>query len=230
MAGETTLRSPDESLQTLIDRYSLVGEDSDLNALVMANAQARYAGELGARQGNLYGELIKGALVHIWADKDKNRHAHAHVLQITNSFVTVTSHIYDRSPDAEIQYNWTDNTGISYSVPLETSGDSLKLVTHREVVYGKFGIDLEYAEQRYSRVAKALAHFAGSKRVNDALHQSVARRDLDVSEAEVLNNPYAGDPTGPRVNLEEMIRAGVPVGEAVKDALTMVPPLYKSGD
>lgn len=224
MENDNRLLSPDDYLQMLLDRYSMVGEEADPKVLGIANANARYASGIGPRLGKLYGELTRSGLVHAWADTDRTDYARAHTLVLTNSFLTVNNHIYNRHPSAEVKYNWTEEAGRASSVPVYFDGDDLKLATYNEVVSGKYGEELESAQRGYSRVVRELAKCCDMDRKFDALHQAVAYR-YPSDEREVIHKAYAGEPVGPRVNMEEMIRAGVPLGAPVIEALSMVPPI-----
>ena len=69
----------------------------------------------------------------------------------------------------------------------------------------------------------ALAKFAIAGSEHDALHQIVATRKPLVHKNLEQLHPYAGRAYGPRVNLQEMITAGVGFHPAVAEALQSAP-------
>lgn len=216
--SETTLRTPDQNLQLLLDRYSLVGFDHEPTAEDIQKMEA--SASVGPRQGHVFGELTKYGLVHVWADPDKSEFSNAQVLVIDHSFVTTYAHIYNRRKKV---CDWTDTTGVTYSVPIVNREDSVRLIDFSEWTSGKYNDERDRAETNYSRVTRALAQFATVKPHYDALHQAVALRNPDVHENMAQLFPYAGELIGPRVNIEEMARAGVHFHPAVAAALKSVP-------
>ncbi len=217
--SQTERRTPTENLQLLIDRYSLSGTDFEPTVQGIANADARYMGSIGPRRDYLYGELTKRGLVHVWANHGKSQFARAEVLVVDNSFVNVYHHELNRHNDAIKRYDWSEDAGRSFSVPLHGRGDELRVETLSEILSGKTGDQIDYARDRYERVARALARFAEYPSSNDALHQLAVWRTA--SEHPNLSPlfPYAGQTYGPRVNLEEMREAGVHFHESVVLAL-----------
>lgn len=216
--SETTLRSPDQNLQMLIDRYSLVGCDNDPTVEDIEKKETGVS--VGPRQGHVFGELTRHGLVHVWADPDKSEYCNAQVLIVDHSFVATYAHIYNRRKQT---HDWTEHTGITYSVPLVNDKESMKLATLNQLTSGKYEDERERAEKNYARVTRALAQFVTVKGHYDALHQAVALRNPAVHENMAQLFPYAGELVGPRVNIEEMAQAGVSFHPAVAEALQSVP-------
>lgn len=218
--GETPQRTPDQNLQLLLDRYSLVGRDDQFSLDYLRSTNDPR--QIGQRAGYLYGELTAKGLVHVIADPEKSDYANAHVLVIDHSFVTTRSHINNRRTG---DYDWQPHTQASASIALASRADSLTLMPYHMAIEGKHGEDLEQAEARYTRTVKMLARFASISGAYDALHQTRAfRYPPAVRNLEQLY-PYAGQNFGPRVNVEEMLQAGVAFHPAVELALRTAPKL-----
>lgn len=92
--------TPDQNLQTLLGRYSLVGEGDDYFTEYMHSPESPR--QLGQRIGYLYGELTSKGLVHVWADPEKSDYANAEVLIIDHSFVSTYTHVYTLARDSKL--------------------------------------------------------------------------------------------------------------------------------
>lgn len=220
--SEVAQQTLDQNLQIILDRYSLVGTDSNPNAVGIRNADRRYMNSLGARKGRLYGELTTCGIALVWADFHKTDYCEADVLIIDSETVVAGSHIYQRSQG---RHDWYDHTGPSAytSISLAGHADSLTTMPYELSVGSKHGKEFERGHAAYMRTAKALAKFAGASDQYDALHQTVASRDPLVPKNLEQLHPYAGQLYGPRVNLQEMIDANVEFHPAVIEALRFVP-------
>jgi len=210
----------DRNLQTILHRYSLVGEDSDPAAMDISNFDRRYGESLAARKDRLYGELTSHGLVLVWASADKSQYCTADVLVIDSSSLITESHVYNQHTG---DYDWYDYTGVPTGIPLNGQADTLVTLPYDQVV--PRGHTKRHARIRasYMRTAHVVKKMAAAGSENDALHQIVAHRNEQVHENLQQLYPYAGEPYGPRVNLEEMIHADVPFHPAVAKALRLVP-------
>ena len=210
----------DRDLQTILHRYSLVGEDSDPTAMDISNFDRRYSESLAARKDHLYGELTSHGLVLVWANAEKSQYCTADVLIIDSDSVMATTHVYNRRTG---DYDWCDYTGVPTGIPLDGQADTLVTLPYDQVVPRGHSKRHERIHASYMRAACMVAKMAIARSENDALHQAVAHKSEQVPENLWQLYPYAGDFYGPRVNLEEMIHADVPFHPAVARALRLVP-------
>lgn len=215
--GETSLRNPDQNLQLLLDRYSLVGvaDNPTIDDLVPEDPRKQ-----GQRADYLYGELTKKGLVHVWADTEKSDYSNARVLVIDHSFVYAGTHVFNRRTGA---HDWTEHAGKYATIPLVNKSDALTVLPYQQAIDGLYGDDLEQAQKRYARTIKALAQFAAISGIYDALHQTRALRYPPAPKNLEQLYPYAGQSFGPRVNTEEMLQAGVKFHPSVAQALRSAP-------
>ena len=216
-SGETSKKDPNKSLQQLLDRYSLVGGDDNLT---IENLRTNNPRDLGQRAGYLYGELTAKGLVHVWADTDKSDYSNAEVLVVDHSFVSAGRHVYNRRTG---MHDWYQHTGPYTSIPLENKPDALMLTPYDQVIKGLYGEKREQAHIRYSLTAKALAKFAALSGIYDALHQTKMYRYPAAPRNLEQLYPYAGQAFGPRINVEDMLRAGVKFHPSVAEALRTAP-------
>lgn len=219
------MRNPDENLQMLLDRYSMMGPGSDPAGIDIRNANTRYMSTFSPRSGYLYGELSRHGLAHAWASANKEQHAIVETLVIDRSHVTVCKHTYDRRSGDRDR---SDEAGIAYSVPIVHDEATMHLLTQEQLTAGKNDKDRERIERSYARVSQTLAHLAIADRKNDGLHQLVMQRYPQEHENLAQLYPYAGEAYGPRVNLEEMIEAGIAMHPAVLEALHTLPKMSAS--
>lgn len=194
----------------------------DYNPLIIdvSNGNAHNMKNIGPRNGMIYGELTKYGLVHAWADPDKSQYSNAEVLVIDHSFVTSYVHNFNRATGA---HDWPDHAGVTFSVPLINDSDPLRLATLNDLIRGKDPQDRERIARSYQRVTRSLATFATMRNQYDALHQTALMKNPSVHENCAQLYPYAGQLIGPRVNVDEMLRAGVPFHPAVAEALAIAP-------
>lgn len=212
----------DQNLQTILDRYSMMGEDYDPTRIDVTNADGRYMHSLGPRKGRLYGELTSYGLALVWADADTTQYSRADVLVIDDSFAIAGSHIYNRQTG---EHDWHKHTGSGAytSISLASHADVLTTMPLLLATASISGARLEKIQTLYERTAMALAKFAIAGSEHDALHQIVATRKPLVHKNLEQLYPYAGRAYGPRVNLQEMITAGVEFHPAVAEALQSAP-------
>jgi hypothetical protein len=207
-----------QDLQTLIERYSLNAESYKPLVIDATNGNVRNMKNKGPREGKIYGELTKYGLVHVWSDPDKSQYANAEVLIINHSFVATWAHNYNRVTG---QYDWSDTAGITYSVPLVRDNDPIQLEPLQSWTSGRSDEDRARLVKTYHRVSRALASFANLGSQYDALHQTDAIRNPEVHDNMAQLYPYAGHFVGPRINVGEMMRVGVPFHGGVEEAMSI---------
>lgn len=215
-----TFYSPDKNLQLLIERYALVSEEYTPLSIDVSNAPALDMTESGPRNGKIYGELTSAGLVHVWADSEKSQYANAEVLIINNAYVTTYAHGYNRSSGA---YDWADYHGVTYKVPIIRDSDPIQIENIGALWMGRHNEDRDRITTTFNRVARALGAFANLTSRHDALHQTIEHIRPPVPDAMSDLDPYAGQSYGPRVNIQEMMSAGVQFHPSVAEALRIVP-------
>lgn len=215
--SEPPLQTLDQNLQLILDRYSLVGENAEFDIDRMNGADPR---ALGQRANYLYGTLTSRGLVHVWADPEKSDYCSAEVLVIDHSFVSAGSHIFNRRNGGR---DWAVHTGSYSGLALASNADTLSVMPYELAAEGRTGLALEQAQARYTRVARALTKFATASSVYDALHQTHAFRYPPVHRNVEQLYPYAGQTFGPRINVQEMLEAGIAFHPAVTEALHAAP-------
>jgi hypothetical protein len=186
----------------------------------ISNAEARQMTSVGSRRDRIYGELTSHGLVHIWADTEKTDNCFAHILVIGKWSVAAQSHTYNRRAQ---MYNQGREAGKTFEVPLIDNSDPIEMMTHEQMYDSGLTMDLDEAKKVHGRVERTLAKFATIGREYDALHQTVARRYPLVHQNLEQLYPYAGHIFGPRINLMEMYRAGVPFHLGVEEAIKLAP-------
>lgn len=207
-----------QDLQTLIERYALNGDAYQPLSIDVMNGNPRNMRDIGPRKDKVYGELTKYGLVHVWADPDKSQYSNAEVLVINHSFAATYAHNYNRVTGA---YDWPEHSGVTYSVPLVRNSDPAQLEPLNSLLSDKTQEDRDRIAKSYHRVTRALAAFASIAGRYDALHQTELLKNPEVHENCAQLYPYAGHLIGPRINVGEMIRAGVPFHAGVAEAMAI---------
>lgn len=210
----------DEDIRTLIDRYTLNDGIYKPRVYDVSNATARNMKNIGPRAGKAYGELTKYGLTHVRSDPDKSQYCNAEVLIIGKSNVTTYAHTYNRATG---EYDWSEHAGLTYSIPLIPDVYPPRLETLEVLRNQRFREDRDRITKSYQRVARAIGAFANLGSQYDAIHQTTIMRNPEVPENLAPLHPYAGHFIGPRVNVYDMKRAGVPFHDAVTEALSMAP-------
>lgn len=210
----------DEDIQTLIDRYTLNNGIYQPRVYDISNATTQNMKSVGPRAGKAYGELTKYGLVHVRSDPDKSQYCNAEVMIIGKNNVTTYAHTYNRATG---EYDWSEHAGLTYSVPLIPDTYPPRLEPLETLLGKRFREDKDRMIKTYQRVTRAVGAFANLGTQYDALHQTVIMRNPEVPENMAPLHPYAGHFIGPRVNVYDMKRAGVPFHDAVHEALSIAP-------
>ena len=144
-----------QDLQALIERYALNDHAYQPLSIDVMNGNVRNMKEAGPRQAKTYGELTKHGLVHVWADPDKSQYSNAEVLVIDHSFAATYAHNYNRVTGA---YDWSECSGLTYSVPLVSSSDLAQLVPLNNLLNDKSQEDRERIMKSYQRHPKLIQY------------------------------------------------------------------------